>query len=134
MRIKKTKNLKIWNRYCKTCNHRTYTTTKIYLIFSTTGFNHVMLIQPRSIFFQSCFFSRTLTIHRTAGEGGGCLFNSSLPLPPTSQKFRHQRGNYCRELTSEHSQQPKSNREPLVSKHKSLFTKLRALSALSASQ
>ena len=28
------------------------------------------------------FLSRTFTIYRTAGEGGGCLFNSSLPLHP----------------------------------------------------
>ena len=35
------------------------------------------------------FLSRTFTIHRTAGEGGGYLFNSSLPLPPASQTLRH---------------------------------------------
>ena len=27
--------------------------------------------------------------HRTAGEGGGHFFNSSLPLPPASQTLRH---------------------------------------------
>ena len=40
-------------------------------------------------FFYLDFLSRTFTIHRTAGEGGGYLFNSSLPLPPASQTLRH---------------------------------------------
>ena len=35
------------------------------------------------------FFLRTFTIQRPAGEGGGYLFNSSLPLPPASQTLRH---------------------------------------------
>ena len=35
------------------------------------------------------FLSRTFTIHRTAGEEGRYLFNSSLPLPPASQTLRH---------------------------------------------
>ena len=41
-------------------------------------------------FFLSGFLSLTFTIHRAAGEGGGYLFNSSLPIPPTSQTLRHQ--------------------------------------------
>ena len=36
------------------------------------------------------FLSRSFTIHRTAGKGGGYFFNSSLPLPPASQTPRHQ--------------------------------------------
>ena len=40
-------------------------------------------------FFYLCFLLRTFTIHETAGEGGGYLFNSSLPLPPASQTLRH---------------------------------------------
>ena len=40
-------------------------------------------------FFYLGFLSRTFTIHGTAGEGGGYLFNSSLPLPPASQTIRH---------------------------------------------
>ena len=40
-------------------------------------------------FFYLGFLSRTFTIHGTAGEGGGYLFNSSLPLPPASQTLRH---------------------------------------------
>ena len=79
------------------------------------------------IYFYLGFLSRTFTIHRTAEEGGGYLFNSFLPLPPDSQTLRHQPGDYCRELTSAHSQQPDSNRELLVSERKSLTTKLRAL-------
>ena len=50
--------------------------------------------QLRSLFFFFFFFylgflSRAFTIHGTAGEGGGYLFNSSLPLPPASQALRH---------------------------------------------
>ena len=44
---------------------------------------------PRLVFFFYLgFFSRTFTIHRTTAEGGGYLFNSSLPLPPISQTFK----------------------------------------------
>ena len=74
-----------------------------------------------NIFYILYTFSRTFTNHRTAGEGGGHFFNSSLPLPPASQTLRHQTGDYCRELTSAHSQQPDSNREPLVSERKSSY-------------
>ena len=68
------------------------------------------------LFFYLGFLSRTFTNHRTAGERGGHLFNSSLPLPPASQTLRHQTGDYCRQLKSAHSQQPDSNREPLTTK------------------
>ena len=78
-------------------------------------------------FFYLGFLSRTFTIQETAGEGGGYLFNSSLPFTPASQTLRHQPGVYCRELTSVHSQQPDSNQEPLISERKSLTTKLRVL-------
>ena len=78
----------------------------------------------RCLTFFCCFYlgflSRIFTNHRTAGEGGGHFFNSSLPLPPASQTLRHQLGDYCIELTSAHSQQPDSNRESLVSERKSL--------------
>ena len=78
-----------------------------------------------SFFCLGFFLSRTFTIHRTAGEGRGYLVNSTLPLPPTSLALRHQPGDYCRELTSAHSQQPDSNPELSVFKRKSLTTKLR---------
>ena len=78
-------------------------------------------------FFCLGFLSQTFAIHRTAVEGGSYFFKSFLPLPLPSQTLRHQPGDYCRELTSTHSQQPDSNREPLVSESKSLTTKLRAL-------
>ena len=81
----------------------------------------------RLLFFYLGFVLRTFTNHWTAGEGGGHFFNSSLPPPPASQTLRHQPGDYCRELISAHSQQSDSNREPLVSKRKSLTTMLRAL-------
>ena len=41
------------------------------------------------IYFYLGFLSRTVTIHRTAGEGGGYFFESSLPLSPASQILRH---------------------------------------------
>ena len=34
-------------------------------------------------------FFTNIMIHRGAGEGGGYLFNSSLPLPAVSQTPRH---------------------------------------------
>ena len=71
-------------------------------------------------FFHLGFLSQNLSIYRTAGEGGDYLCKTSLPFPPASQILRHQPGGYCRELTSAHSQQPDSNREPLVSEHKLL--------------
>ena len=37
-----------------------------------------------NLFFLSGFLSRPFTNHRTAGEGDGHFFNSSLPLPPAS--------------------------------------------------
>ena len=35
------------------------------------------------------FLSRTITNHRTTGEGGGHFFNFSKQLPPVSQTLRH---------------------------------------------
>ena len=58
---------------------------------------------------------------------GEHLFKYSLPPPPGSQTLRHQPGNFCREFTSAYSQQPESNREPLVSERELLRTKLHAL-------
>ena len=75
-------------------------------------------------FFYLGFLLRTFTNHQTTGEGGGHDFNSSLPLPPTSETIRHQQGDYFRQLTSAHSQQPDPSRELLVSKRKPLATKL----------
>ena len=40
-------------------------------------------------FFYLGFLSRTFSNHRTAGEGGGHFFDSSLPLPPASRTLRH---------------------------------------------
>ena len=62
----------------------------------------IFKLQKEVFFFYLGFLSCTFTIHRTAGEGGGSLFNSSVPLPPVSQTLRHQPGDYCRELTSAH--------------------------------
>ena len=79
------------------------------------------------VFLSGFFFSRTFKTDRTAGERGGYFLNSSLSLPSASQTLRHQPGNYCKELTSVHSQQADSNWELLVSEHQSLTTKLRAI-------
>ena len=62
-------------------------------------------------FFYLVFLLRTFTNHRTAEERGGHFSDSLLPLPPASQTLRHQPGDYCRELTSAHSQQSDSNWE-----------------------
>ena len=77
-------------------------------------------------YFLSEFSSATIHEPRNCRERGRTFFNSSLPLPPTSQTPRHQPGDYCRELTSAHKQQSDSNREPLVYERKSLTTTLRA--------
>ena len=71
----------------------------------------------------SSFLSGTFMNHRSAGEGAGYFFNSSL-LRPASRTLRHQTGDYCRKLTSVHSQQLDSNRGPLVFKCKLLTTTL----------
>ena len=49
-------------------------------------------------FFYLGFLSRTFTNHRTAGEGGGHFFNSSLPLPPV-----HRHLDISRVITAESS-------------------------------
>ena len=84
-------------------------------------------------FFFFFFFSIILIFFhehsRFTGQKGkrkGISFNSFLPLPPALQTLIQQPGVYCRELTSAHSQQPDSNRKPLVAKRKSLTTKVPA--------
>ena len=83
-----------------------------------------------NFFFCVGFLSRAFTNHRTAGEGGGFFINSSLPFLPALQTLKYQSGNYCRGLTSAHSQQQDLNRELLPSKSKSLTTKPRAIMVL----
>ena len=62
-----------------------------------------------SLIFQICYFFlsgfsfKTFTIHKTAVEGGGYIYNSSLPLPLASQTPTHKPGDYYRELNSAHS-------------------------------
>ena len=46
-------------------------------------------LRVKIFFFYRGFLSQPFTNHRTAGEGGGHFFNSSLPLPPASQTLRH---------------------------------------------
>ena len=75
-----------------------------------------------SFFFLSGFCFTNIHESQDCKGRGGHSINSSL------QTLRHQPDNYCRDLTSAHSQQPDANRAPLVSECKSLTTKLRALS------
>ena len=46
-------------------------------------------VKDRFMFFYLGFLSQTFTVHRTAGEGGDYLFNSSVPLPPVSHALTH---------------------------------------------
>ena len=55
------------------------------------------------------------------------FFNSSLPLPLTSQTFRYQLSNDFKELTSAHSLQQDSNWEPSFMKIKSYKKKKRKI-------
>ena len=50
---------------------------------------HTSVANVLIFFFYLGFLLRTFTNHRTAEEGGGHFFNSSLPLPPASQALRH---------------------------------------------
>ena len=45
----------------------------------------VVLLKRWRTFFCQGFFSQTLTIHRTAREGRGSCFYSTLPLPPAHE-------------------------------------------------
>ena len=84
---------------------RVYSKCSWWLLFSYIG----LVSSVRSFFFFYLgFLSRLFTNHRTAGEGRGHFFNSSLPLSPALLS------DYCRELTSAYTWQPGSNREPLV--------------------
>ena len=44
--------------------------------------NFILNEKLNQFFFYQAFLSRTLTTHRTAGEGRGPFFYSTLPLPP----------------------------------------------------
>ena len=68
-------------------------------------------------FLSGLSFTNILDLQDSSGRGM-LSFNSSLPFPPSSRTLRQQPGNYCREFTSAHSQQPDSNREFLVSECK----------------
>ena len=117
----------IWYHLCNLKKHETKS-LKASQMFAMMNIEFCCLGLSKFIcFFYLDFLSRTFTIHRAAGEEGGYLFNSSLPIPPASQTLRHQPGDQCRELASAHSYQPNSNRKPLVSERKSLTRKLRPL-------
>ena len=107
---------KAFNEICRFIQKRL--TTKIISRVEPGKNDFSCEVNKQLFFFYLGFLSRTFTNHRTAGEGGGHFFNSS------SQAVRHQPSDYCRELTSAYSQQPGSDREPLVPKRKLLTTKL----------
>ena len=68
-------------------------------------------------FFYLGSLSRTLMNRKTAGEGGGHFFNSSVPLPPVL----HGHLDISWAINAENSPLhigPDSNREPLVSERK----------------
>ena len=53
-------------------------------------FQDIQVLVISTIFSIWVFFHEHSRInHRTAGEGEEYFFNSSLPLPPTSQTLRH---------------------------------------------
>ena len=85
----------------------------------------------KSFFFSVWLIFHEHSLHRTAWEGVGCLFNSLLTLPTVILK--RQSRNHCRELTYILSQQTdsNSNQEPLVSERKSVSTTLCALNKFS---
>ena len=67
---------------------------KVFLINMNTILMMLAKLAPpglrKTVFFSNGFFSFTnIRIHRPAGEGGGYLFNSSLPLSPASKTLRH---------------------------------------------
>ena len=83
--------------------------------------------QKYAIFFLSGF--SFTNIHSSQDGRGRRIFLTPFYLFPVSQTLGHQPTDYCRELTSTHSLQPDSNREPLVSERKLLTSILHALLA-----
>ena len=81
------------------CDLKKNSVTFVFLYCDINQFNQSMEI---SFISYLGFLLQPFTNYRTAGEGGGHFFNSSLPLPPASQTLRHYSGNYCRELTPAH--------------------------------
>ena len=61
-----------------------------------------ILSKTYDLFFYLSFLSQTFTIYGTAREERDYLFDSSVPLPPTSQTFKHYSGDSYREYTPAH--------------------------------
>ena len=55
---------------------------RIFSVFNMV--NVIAQVLSKIFFFYLGFLSRPFRNHRTAGEGGGHFFNSSLPLPSAS--------------------------------------------------
>ena len=81
-------NFKLKKKKKKFC-HSTHDYVKSHNIYIKGNLNNI--IEEQSFFFYLGFLSRTFMNHKTAGEGGGHFFNSSLPLPTASQTLRHKR-------------------------------------------
>ena len=65
----------------------------IHIHVTTFSLTHSLVLTNHTkaynrFFFYLGFLSWTFTNHRSAGEGGGHFFISSLPLPPASQTLR----------------------------------------------
>ena len=81
----KTKNKKHFCKYCLQC----FSSKRNLIEQKETCLKINGKLTVTFFFFYVGFLSRTFTNHRTAGEGGGCFFNSSLPLPSASHTLRH---------------------------------------------
>ena len=102
----------MWNKYwlANKLAKKVYLSKKSYTLLSFNRRNDALhhksfklvFAVDESFSFYLGFPLGTFTIHMTAREWGGYFFNSSLPIPPTSQKLR-QLGDYCRDLISAHS-------------------------------
>ena len=102
------------------------------IIFNFTSLDSILFGELFALFFSACFFtffSIWVFFHndsRITGLQGNAEGISLTPHYHVHSLHRHldiKPGDYCRELTSAHRKLPDSNREPLVSKRKSLATR-----------
>ena len=70
---------------------------------STLHLYILLLLTKVLLFFSICvFFQEHSRFRGQQGNGEGFILNSSLPLPPNSQTFRRELGDYFIDLTSAH--------------------------------
>ena len=99
----------------------------IFLTFLISSYRQKSSIFFIYFFLYVFFITKIRDSQDNRGRGRLFIYNSSLLFPPTSQILIHLQVDYRRELTSVHSYQLDSSREPLVSERKPLTSKLRAL-------